>query len=105
MQPRYQKSASRPSGSTYFGIWPLSALLARQRVQAGERSLLELRVAAAAHRQHADRRVAAEDARVASRHRGLGAAGGQDAVRAQVAPEQFQAGVCAGVDVAAGGVG
>ncbi len=25
MQPRYQKSASRASGSTYFGIWPLPA--------------------------------------------------------------------------------
>ena len=28
MQPRYQKSASRPSGSTYFGIWPLRACCA-----------------------------------------------------------------------------
>ena len=28
MQPRYQKSASRPSGSTYFGIWPLAAYCA-----------------------------------------------------------------------------
>jgi hypothetical protein len=28
MQPRYQKSASRPSGSTYLGIWPLAACCA-----------------------------------------------------------------------------
>jgi hypothetical protein len=25
MQPRYQKSASSPAGSTYFGIWPFGA--------------------------------------------------------------------------------
>ena len=49
-------------------------LLRGQRVEAGDGAVLERVDAAAAHRQHADRRIAAEDAGVAPRLGGLGAA-------------------------------
>jgi hypothetical protein len=80
-------------GVDVLGNLAVGRLLRRERIEAGDRALLQRGHAAAAHGHHADRGIAPEDARVAARHGRLGAAGGQDAVRRQVAFQERERGL------------
>jgi excinuclease ABC subunit A len=75
-------------GVDVLGNLSIGRLLRRECIEAGDRALLQRGHAAAAHRDHADRGVASEDARVAPRHGRLGALRRQDAVRREVAFQQ-----------------